>query len=598
LKSRPLKGRDLHKPIYEKEMMAILHALKKWHPYLIGRHFKVKTDHDSLKYFLEQRLSSEEQQKWVTKILGYDFEIVYKKGKQNVVADALSRKDEDVEAFLCAISIIQPDWIIEARDEWKNDEKVWTLIERLQQDSGASDTFTWKNDSLWYKDRLYLCKNSQLKQKVLLELHTSPVGGHSGFLKTYHRVKKDFFWDGLKTDVQRFVAECLVCQQNKVETIKTPGLLQPLSIPSQRWEEVSMDFITGLPKSEGKSVIMVIVDRLTKYAHFCALSHPFKASTVATAFMETVQKLHGSPKIIVSDRDPIFTGHFWTELFSCLGTQLAHSSSYHPQSDGQTEIVNKCLEGYLRCFVSDKQAQWFKWLPLAEWWYNTSFHTATKMTPFMALYGYHPPSITSSLKEKSKVQAVEDHIENQQQVLQILKDNLTMAQNRMKQQADQHRSERSFEVGDWVFLRLQPYKQMSLKQAKKDNKLSPKYYGPYKVLQKIGTMAYKLELPASSRVHPVFHVSCLKKVIGDKIPVQTILPELDEEGKMILEPEAITDTRIRQLRNRSISEYLIKWRKLPAEDSTWEDESFIQKHPELLKRCGQHLSQGEGHVKP
>jgi hypothetical protein len=196
--SRPLKGKDLHKPIYEKEMMAILHALKKWHPYLIGRHFKVKTDHDSLKYFLEQRLSSEEQQKWVTKILGYDFEIVYKKGKQNVVADALSRKDEDVEAFLCAISIIQPDWIIEARDEWKNDEKVWTLIQRLQQDSSASDTFTWKNDSLWYKDRLYLCKNSQLKQKVLLELHTSPVGGHSGFLKTYHRVKKDFFWMALK----------------------------------------------------------------------------------------------------------------------------------------------------------------------------------------------------------------------------------------------------------------------------------------------------------------------------------------------------------------------------------------------------------------
>jgi hypothetical protein len=141
-----------------------------------------------------------------------------------------------------------------------------------------------------------------------------------------------------------------------------------------------------------------------------------------------------------------------------LGTQLAHSSSYHPQSDGQTDIVKKCLEGYLHYFVSDKQTQWFKWLPLAKWWYNTSFHTAKKMTPFMALYEYHPPSITSSLKEKSKVQAVEDHIENQQQVLQILKDNLTMAQNRMKQQVDQHRSEISFEVGDWVFLRLQPYK--------------------------------------------------------------------------------------------------------------------------------------------
>ena len=171
-----------------------------------------------------------------------------------------------------------------------------------------------KNDSLWYKDHLYLCKNSQLKQNVLLELHTSPVGGHSGFLKTYHRVKKDFFWDGLKTDVQRFVPECLVCQQNKVEKIMTPGLLQPLSIPSQCWEDVSMDFITGLPKSEGKSVIMVVVYRLIKYAHFYVLSHPVKVSTVSTAFMETIQKLHGNPKIIVSDRDPIFTGKFWTKI--------------------------------------------------------------------------------------------------------------------------------------------------------------------------------------------------------------------------------------------------------------------------------------------
>ena len=125
----------------------------------------------------------------------------------------------------------------------------------------------------------------------------------------------------------------------------------------------------------------------------------------------------------------------------------------------------------------------------------------------MKLYGYHPPSITSSLRVYSKVQAVEHHIKHQQEVLQILKDNLNLAQNRMKQQGDQHHSERSFDVGDWVFLQLQPYKQMSLKQAKKDNKLSPKYYGPYKVLQKNGNMAYKLELPASSRVNPVFHVS-------------------------------------------------------------------------------------------
>ena len=126
-----------------------------------------------------------------------------------------------------------------------------------------------------------------------------------------------------------------------------------------------MDFITSLPKFEGKSVIMVVVDIITKYAHFCALSHPFKEITITTTFMETIQKLHGNPKIIVSDRDPIFIGNFLTELFSCLGTQLAHSSYYHPQSDGKNKIVNKFLEGYLHCFVSDKQTQWVKWLPLA-----------------------------------------------------------------------------------------------------------------------------------------------------------------------------------------------------------------------------------------
>jgi hypothetical protein len=126
------------------------------------------------------------------------------------VADALSRKDEHVEEFLCVISIIQPDWITESRDEWKNNEEVWTLIQRLQQDSSASDTFTWKHYSLWYKDHLYLCKNSQLKQKVLLELHTFSIGGHLGFLKTYHMVKREFFWDRFKIDFQRFVEECLV----------------------------------------------------------------------------------------------------------------------------------------------------------------------------------------------------------------------------------------------------------------------------------------------------------------------------------------------------------------------------------------------------
>ena len=172
-----------------------------------------------------------------------------------------------------------------------------------------------------------------------MELHTYPLGGHSGFLKTYHKVKKEFFWEGLKSDIQNFVEESLVFQQNKGYTINNSGFLQHLSIPSQHWEEFSMDFIIVLYKSKGKDVIMLIVDILMKYAHFCALSHPFKASTVATTFMDTIQKLHGNPRVFVNDRDPIFTGNCWTKLFSCLATQLDPWSSYHPQFDGKTDIV-------------------------------------------------------------------------------------------------------------------------------------------------------------------------------------------------------------------------------------------------------------------
>jgi len=148
-----------------------------------------------------------------------------------------------------------------------------------------------------------------------------------------------------------------------------------------------MDFIEVLPKSNGKLVILVVVDRLSKYAHFGSLAHPYKASTVAQLFMDTIFKLHGIPETIVSDRDPTFTSHFWQELFKLQGNHLNMSSAYHPQTDGQTKIINKCLETYLRCFASAQPVHWVRWIPLAEWWYNTSYHSTSKMTPYEAMYG-------------------------------------------------------------------------------------------------------------------------------------------------------------------------------------------------------------------
>jgi hypothetical protein len=254
-------------------MLAILHAVELWRPYLLGKRFQIKTNHQSLKYFLEQRISSQEQQKWVTKLFGYDYEIIYKKGKDNVVADALSRKYED-EGSLFSLSFIVPDWLQAVHQEWLQDPKSLHLIQQLQNKAQAPPGYSWLQDELRYKGRLYLSKQSKLKSMVLSELHATPTAGHSGFTKTYDRVKRSFFWDGMKQDIRKFVAECEVCQRNKGETVKSPGTLQPLLIPPAIWKDISMDFITGLPKSGNKSVIMVVVDRLSKYAHFCCSSPP------------------------------------------------------------------------------------------------------------------------------------------------------------------------------------------------------------------------------------------------------------------------------------------------------------------------------------
>jgi hypothetical protein len=190
--SKQLSERNLGKPIYEKEMLAILHVVDLWHPYLLGKCFQIKTDHQSLKYFLEQCISSQEKQKWVTNLFGYDYEIIYKKGKDNVVADELSRKYEE-EGSLFSLSFIVPDWLQAVREKWLQDPKISHLIQQLQTKALAPPGYSWLQDELRYKGRLYLSKQSKLKSTVLSELHATPTAGHLGFTKTYDRVKRSFF---------------------------------------------------------------------------------------------------------------------------------------------------------------------------------------------------------------------------------------------------------------------------------------------------------------------------------------------------------------------------------------------------------------------
>ena len=251
-----------------------------------------------------------------------------------------------------------------------------------------------------------------------------------------------------------------------------------------------MDFVEGLPRSLGIDTVLVVVDRFSKYAHFIGLRHPFKASTVAAAFIKEVVRLHGFPTSIVSDRDRIFLSTFWKELFRLQGTQLNRTTAYHPQSDGQSEIVNKSLETYLRCFINDQPRQWAKWLPWAELSYNTSPHISTNITPFMALYGRDPPPLVRIGKGETPVDSLDEQLQARDAMRDELRMHLLRAQQRQKRLADLRRTEESFTVGDLVWLKLQPYRQQSL--AKREfEKLAPRFYGPYKIIQKVGLVAYR-----------------------------------------------------------------------------------------------------------
>jgi hypothetical protein len=249
---------------------------------------------------------------------------------------------------------------------------------------------------------------------------------------------------------------------------------------------------------------------------------------------------------------------------------LAMSSAYHPQSDGQTEVVNKCLEHYLRCYAGETPKAWSHWLAMAEYWYNTNYHASSKLTPFETLYGILPPKLIEYIPGTSRNQAVDDTLWSREQTLSLLRHNLLAAQERQKSQYDRRHTERSFVPGNLVYLRLQPYRQKTL-AIRKCLKLSPRFYGPFLVTKKIGEVAYRLDLPSESKIHPVFHVSCLKKKLGQRSILLPTLPPVDSGGAIQPEPQKILQRRVRKFQNQAVPEVLVQWQGTTQEDATWED---------------------------
>nr|CAD41297.2 OSJNBa0020J04.2 [Oryza sativa Japonica Group] len=407
---------------------------------------------------------------------------------------------------------IQPLLRTQIEEAQKDNEEIRELKERLA--AGRAKEFSIdEKDVLWYKKRIYVPEQGGLRGLILKEAHESAYSLHPGSTKMYQDLKEGYWWPNMKRDVAEYVALCDVCQKVKAEHQRPAGLLQPLRIPEWKWDEIGMDFIVGLPKTAtGYDSIWVIVDRLTKTARFIPVKTNYSSAKLAELYMTRIVCLHGIPKRIISDRGTQFTSHFWEKVHEALGSYLAFSTAYHPQTDGQTERTNQVLEDMLRACALDFSKDWERCLPYAEFSYNNSFQASLKMSPNEALFGRRcrTPLMWSETGERAVFGP--DIINEAEEKVRLIRDRLKVAQSRQKSYADTRRRNLEFKEGDYVYLKVSPMR--GTKRFRVKGKLAPRYVGPFQITARRGEVAYQLQLPENiADVHPVFHVSQLKKCL-------------------------------------------------------------------------------------
>ncbi|KAK2414896.1 hypothetical protein QL285_037431 [Trifolium repens] len=422
-----------------------------------------------------------------------------------------------------------------------------------------------------------------LRNIILEEAHKSKLSIHPGATKMYQDLRHDFWWPGMKKDVAEYVASCLTCQKAKIEHQRPAGMLQSLDIPEWKWDSISMDFITGLPKTRRKhDSIWVIVDRLTKSAHFLPVRTTDTAAKLTDIYIAEIVRLHGIPSSIVSDRDPKFTSHFWKTLHEALGTKLRLSSAYHPQTDGQTERTNQSLEDLLRACVLDDRGSWDDVLPLIEFTYNNSFHASIGMAPYEALYGRRCQTPLCWYQDGESMLVGPEMVQQTTDKVRKIRAMMKVAQDRQKSYADRRRRPLEFEEGDHVFLRVTPT--TGVGRALKAKKLTPKFIGPYQITERIGKVAYRIALPpVLSLIHDVFHVSQLRKYTPD--PSHVITPDdiqLRDNLSFEVPPIKLADRKMKRLRTKEIPLVKVIWNEATG-DTTWELESKMKElYPSLF----------------
>jgi hypothetical protein len=622
--SRSLSRSERNYDVYDKELLAVKVAFEVWRHYLEGANHQVSvlTDHCNLLHFRDQgKILSQRQARWSLFFARFDFVLTYRPGQQDCKADALSRRADYRQAAALSDgdtvstdssansrsnepqSILKPCNIklnLVERCNWQSDfaeslrsalatdnlaRKVFSSLQLLPQSAAttnsndsniATDKFKiWsvKEGFLLRKDLIYVPESMQLA--ILQSRHDSPTAGHFGIRKTLELMRRDYWWPNMARTVKVFVSSCDTCCRSKNSHHRPYGLLQPLPTPPRAWSSVSLDFITDLPLSKGNTVILTIVDRLTKMSHFIPLPDLPTAEQTADAFLANVFKLHGLPDDLVSDRGSQFTSKFWQQLFHLLGTKVKLSTAFHPETDGQTERINQVVEQYLRCFISYSQDDWCDWLPLAEFCHNNTVNASTQISPFFANFGYHPRFDVTS-PSTCQVPRAELRISQLVDMTELLSAHLDRAKISYKKHADALRCPAPvFAIGDLVWLLSS-----NIQSNRQSKKLDFTKYGPYKIKLKVSDLVYCLDLPRHMKIHPVFHVSLLEPYVTNSFPGRRVASPKPVviEGSEEYVVSKVLDSKF--LRGKLF--YLVDWEGYGPEDRTWEPKANLANCPDLV----------------
>ncbi|SCZ91750.1 BZ3500_MvSof-1268-A1-R1_Chr5-1g07649 [Microbotryum saponariae] len=567
--SRKMTPAEQNYEIHDKELLAIF------------------TDHNALQYFQTTKVLTRRQARWSETVNHLNYIIKYRPGAQNNKADALSRRpDFAAGGKACeqpGVVLLRPSSISatfspssEIADLIKSrllhDPASLRVINDLNRDASLHPDFALQDGFLLQRHKIYVPDFEPLKVKLLRQVHDSPPSGHFGQAKSFELLDRNFVWPGMRAFVNDYVRSCDSCQRNKPSHHRKHGPLHSLPVPTKPWSSLSMDHIVDLLPSSGFDSVLVVVDRLTKEAHFIPARKSDTSKTLASQFKTHIFQLHGLPGNIVSDRGTTFTSSWWTEFLKMLDIRPNLSTAFHPESDGQTERTNQILKHYLRHFCDYHQDDWHDLLPLAEFSYNNSFHSSIGMTPFFASRGYHP-RLEVTLQE-TPVPDVRQHLAGLRNAQQLAQDQIRRSQESHARYANLRRAPTPpLALGQQVMLNRR-----NIRTTRPSSKLDSNKLGPFAIKRIINPVAYELDLPSTMRIHPVFHVSLLEPYRPNTLPSrqQPVPPPPDLiDGQEAFVVERILDSRVRH----GSLQYFVDWTGYGPQDRDFATPSSASQHP-------------------